>query len=361
MDTLISNVTLSMGSARGVTLTQSGDLILVATSQGLISLDAVTLAEVSTLTGHSYQSIVFKDNQAPKLSSLPDVIFEEDSSVTIRFSDWFPFVDDPDDNDTTLIWTLTSGFGDSISFEIQGDSILFSAPKDWFAFDRDSVQVKVSDSFSSDSIGLAVHVLPVNDPPVIVDFPDSISLVIGKEDTLILSEFVIDIDDEDSTLVWGAPICIDLLSGPCVTIVADTAFLFPLNIPGSVLYYFAVSDSSQSSDTVYTIITVTEVIGVENAESVPKDFSLSQNYPNPFNPQTTITYAIPIQTDISLVIYNLMGQEVIRWDEKSVSAGYYEKKWDGTTRSGIPIASGVYLYRLKAGDFVQTRKMVLLK
>ena len=93
----------------------------------------------------------------------------------------------------------------------------------------------------------------------------------------------------------------------------------------------------------------------------PEEYALYNNYPNPFNPQTTINYAIPIQTDISIVIYNLMGQEVLRWDEESAPAGYYEKIWYGVTQSGSSIASGVYFYRLQAGDFVQTRKMLLLK
>ena len=93
----------------------------------------------------------------------------------------------------------------------------------------------------------------------------------------------------------------------------------------------------------------------------PLSYALLQNYPNPFNPQTTLKYSIPTQTDVSLVIYNLMGQEVMRWDEGSVPAGYHEKVWKGTTKTGVSLASGVYFYRLRAGDFVQTRKMVLLK
>ena len=56
-----------------------------------------------------------------------------------------------------------------------------------------------------------------------------------------------------------------------------------------------------------------------------------------------------------------MGQEVMRWDEQSALPGYYEKIWNGTNKFGVPVGSGVYLYRLVAADFVQTRKMVLLK
>ena len=93
----------------------------------------------------------------------------------------------------------------------------------------------------------------------------------------------------------------------------------------------------------------------------PKEYALYNNYPNPFNPSTIIKYALPEASGVSLLIYNINGQEIIRWDESDVSPGYYEKMWNGTTQAGVPVSSGMYIYRLIAGDFVQTRKMVLLK
>jgi len=155
----------------------------------------------------------------------------------------------------------------------------------------------------------------------------------------------------------------------------------PFDGESSTIEVSFVSDSL-ADDTVYTALLLIEsvdpnnpqveinvilVVGepsvgaADNQNTIPVSYALMQNYPNPFNPQTTIQYAIPLETNISLVIYNLKGQEVMRWEEESVPAGYYEKIWDGATQSGISIASGVYLYRLQAGDFVQTKKMVLLK
>ena len=99
----------------------------------------------------------------------------------------------------------------------------------------------------------------------------------------------------------------------------------------------------------------------DEASSIPDEYSLSQSFPNPFNAIATIHYALPKSSDVSLVIYNLKGQKVMFWDEQNVQPGYYEKTWKGTTRDGIPVSSGMYIYRLTAGDFVQTRKMVLLK
>ena len=99
------------------------------------------------------------------------------------------------------------------------------------------------------------------------------------------------------------------------------------------------------------------VLGInDELAGLPEEYHLYQNYPNPFNPVTVIKYALPQASDISLVIYNLRGQEVRRWDIPGQPAGNHQVSWDAPN-----IASGVYLYRLIAGDFLQTRKMVLLR
>jgi len=88
----------------------------------------------------------------------------------------------------------------------------------------------------------------------------------------------------------------------------------------------------------------------------PVAFSLERNYPNPFNPSTTIEYSLSEKSKIKLTIYNLRGQEVARLLNQVQNAGTHKIVWDASK-----VASGVYLYKLQAGDFVQTRKMVLLK
>ena len=99
------------------------------------------------------------------------------------------------------------------------------------------------------------------------------------------------------------------------------------------------------------------IVGVDGETgAVPESFRLSQNYPNPFNPETVIGYALPIRSDVKLTIYNLRGEEVAFLVDGTVSAGTHRLSWDASN-----MASGVYLYRLRAGDFVQTRKMLLLK
>ncbi len=93
-----------------------------------------------------------------------------------------------------------------------------------------------------------------------------------------------------------------------------------------------------------------------SGQLLPKKFALEQNYPNPFNPTTTIKFSIPKQVQVNLVIYDILGEEVKELKNEVMKPGYYEVNFNANA-----LASGVYFYRIKAGDFVQTKKMILLK
>ena len=94
----------------------------------------------------------------------------------------------------------------------------------------------------------------------------------------------------------------------------------------------------------------------EEINYILNDYNLSNNYPNPFNPVTTIEYTLPRSGEVSLIIYNILGKEVARLVDGEMTAGNHTANWDASN-----FASGIYFYRLKSGNFVQTRKMVLLK
>ncbi|HLE55873.1 MAG TPA: FlgD immunoglobulin-like domain containing protein, partial [Rhodothermia bacterium] len=94
---------------------------------------------------------------------------------------------------------------------------------------------------------------------------------------------------------------------------------------------------------------------------VPTAFALDQNYPNPFNPTTSIAFSIPVESQVEVVIYNTMGQVISRLASGILAAGSHSLSWSGTDDQGRAVPSGTYLYRLTAGDFVQTRSMLLLK
>ena len=97
------------------------------------------------------------------------------------------------------------------------------------------------------------------------------------------------------------------------------------------------------------------------SEGIPTEFALHENYPNPFNPTTTLRFDLPEVSDITLTIYNMLGQKVRTFNYQNTSAGYHSVTWNATNDYGGQVGAGVYLYQLRANQFVKTRKMVLLK
>ena len=97
------------------------------------------------------------------------------------------------------------------------------------------------------------------------------------------------------------------------------------------------------------------------AAEVPAAFALGANFPNPFNPATTIPYTLAADADVSLVIFNLLGQPVRTLVAAPQPAGRYSARWDGRTDAGTLAASGTYVYQLRAAGFVATRRLVLIK
>jgi len=95
--------------------------------------------------------------------------------------------------------------------------------------------------------------------------------------------------------------------------------------------------------------------------TTPKTYNLNQNHPNPFNPGTTINYALPEASNVRVSIYNIKGQEVATLANDFQEAGYRSLWWNGTDNSGNKVSGGMYLYRIQAGSFTKTMKMVLLK
>jgi len=88
----------------------------------------------------------------------------------------------------------------------------------------------------------------------------------------------------------------------------------------------------------------------------PNKFSLSQNYPNPFNPSTMITYQLPKTSDVEISIYNLLGQKIATLLDSRQNAGKYQVEWDASS-----FASGIYYYKIQAGEFQDVKKMVVIK
>lgn len=99
-----------------------------------------------------------------------------------------------------------------------------------------------------------------------------------------------------------------------------------------------------------------EITDAEEEEEIPNEFTLYQNYPNPFNPVTQIRYKVPEASDVTLRVYDVIGQHVSTLVNEQQSAGNYEVSFDATE-----LPSGTYIYPLEAGEFVEARQMMLIK
>ena len=138
-------------------------------------------------------------------------------------------------------------------------------------------------------------------------------------------------------------------------VIGQTPYVYPLRDNSNCYYKLAVVDINEKE----------MVCGflAKDSDDPPAShiYNLSQNSPNPFNPQTEIRFAIPESTSVSLKIFDTVGKRVITLMDGDVGPGYYSMNWDGSNEEGQVVASGVYYYRLQAGEYSATRAMLLLK
>lgn len=92
------------------------------------------------------------------------------------------------------------------------------------------------------------------------------------------------------------------------------------------------------------------------AGNIPKQFSLQQNYPNPFNPSTNIRYDVPKQSHVTISIFNILGEKILELVNEEKAAGSYEVTWNAHN-----LSNGVYVYTMRSGNFVDSKKLILLK
>lgn len=104
-----------------------------------------------------------------------------------------------------------------------------------------------------------------------------------------------------------------------------------------------------------------EFVQNNDDDGLPNNYGLSQNYPNPFNPYTRFEYTIPVETHVTIAVYNILGQQTTVLVDEYRNEGVYTAEWDGRDRNGEQASSGIYFYTISTEEFSESRKMVLLK
>jgi hypothetical protein len=148
------------------------------------------------------------------------------------------------------------------------------------------------------------------------------------------------------------------VNGSVGTMIVDTCCVTPAN------FNQYVDKQTQTVNPTFTPGVVTLQGGaVKELETgtIPQDYELDQNYPNPFNAGTVIRFKLPTDGDVKIDVYNILGRKVRTLVNEFRVAGTHQTDWDGRSDDGIVVATGVYFYRIQAGEFTSTRKMVLMK
>ena len=127
-------------------------------------------------------------------------------------------------------------------------------------------------------------------------------------------------------------------------------------------YFYRVSYYANGQSDYSEVLSVTlEAVNVDGGEQLPAVYALHQNYPNPFNPVTNLSYDLPEDAMVNITVFDMMGKVVRTLVNDQQSAGYKTLQWNAANHSGQPVSAGLYIYIIKAGNFSQTRKMILLK
>ena len=283
---------------------------------------------------------------------LPGLSFNEDDSLAYAKSEWFPYVEDADNPDSTL--TLTAFGGHHVQVIQDAKTCLFWAPQDWFG--RDTLLLTASDGQFTDSAFFFVEVRAVDDAPVISGLPEQITFDSDTSYQMNMAEYVSDVDSPDSVLVWSFEADNDSL---VVSFDAKTGLL-TLSAPefgGDVTLFCTVTDDSGATDSDTIQVTVNLVTGIQDRmANLPKKYELNQNYPNPFNPATHIKFALPEGGKVKLEVYNILGKKIATLVDGFKPAGYHVVTFDARRFS-----SGMYFYKLQTKKYVKVRKMILMK
>ncbi len=249
--------------------------------------------------------------------------------------------------DTLTVVSVTQASNGSVVINV--DNTVTYTPVDNFHGIDEFDYVILDGKGGLDTATVIVNVTPVNDPPVIT----SPAVAAATEDAYFVYHATAT-DPEDSTVTFT----FDQQPTWLLT-EADSAYGTPLE--GVVDTSFRViAFDGELRDTL--IVTVNFIpVDIRDHLGIPTEFALHQNYPNPFNPTTTIRFNLPIAINIHIVVYDLLGGEVVQLVEQRLELGYHQVEWNGKNETGREIPSGIYIARLVTPEYTQSIKMVLLK
>ena len=305
-------------------------------------------------------------NDPPIFSILPDTSFNEDDTLVFPLSLLYPYVEDVDNQDSVLSWTILGGH--YVQTEVSNGIVHTFAPPNWFGIDTLKVIATDPDGLA-DTTTWRLTVNPVNDPPgpFTLIYPpnqDTISLIKPSKPMNFIWSSSYDLEN-DSLLYTLIIKGISSQYDTCITL-QDTSI--NINImdylqPMSYYNWFVrVTDKIDTNSSIEIFYFRTsdsvKIVGVENDNVIPNIYTLSQNYPNPFNTLTNIKYTIKEEGPVTIKLFDILGREIVTLINENQSPGFYTFQLDA---SKLGLSSGVYFYQMKAGEYNSVKKLIYLK
>ena len=360
-ENIIASIVDSNLTLRPETNFNGNGIIIISANDGTEGSNTVTF----TLT-------VVPVNDAPVLADIPDQVIIEDQTSSISLS----ATDIDGDN---IIYSVESDTA-SVTVILNGNIMTF-IPDEHFNGTTVITAIASDGTEYSNTVTFNLTFSAVNDAPgdFVLLLPENNSTVYITEDTDLNDELTFsweeseNVDGDTITYSWSGTGSFEPLNSLGISVETNE-----LSIPYTQISQ-VMQDSSVQTLTGTWTVTATDgefdvpaqfiflltidatALSVLAESALPEKFVLYQNYPNPFNPVTFIAYDLPERAEVAVSIYTLSGQLVRQFNPGIYEPGHYRFSWNGLNDRGNRISAGVYLYRIQAGEFVQTRKMVLLK
>ncbi|MBI9073274.1 MAG: T9SS type A sorting domain-containing protein [Melioribacteraceae bacterium] len=298
-------------------------------------------------------------NDGPVVSNFVDQTIMEGSNFSNIILD--DFVSDPDNIDSEIIWSYIGNEHISVNISDNRIATISTPGENWYGEEIITFSAKDPENESS-SKNIKFSVLPVNDLPIITSTIDFIEFKSDTNFSLNIWNLVSDIESASNSLKYSFTVASDSI----LFSYQDSSGVLLLsaipNYGGQSKLFWRVDDNELSvEDTITIIVEKAVLVSTEKEINTPEDFVLNQNYPNPFNPSTSISFSLKVSSDVTLSIFNMVGQKIATIVNDRLNAGNYNTAFNAGNYS-----SGIYLYRITAvgidgSKFRLSKKMILLQ
>ena len=299
-------------------------------------------------------------NDAPVVSDIPDQTIDEGSIFTaINLND---FVIDPDNEDSQITWTFSGNADLSVAIAGNRAATVSTPDENWYG--SETITFTATDPGNATGNNAVIFTVnPVDDPPVISGAPELVEFVSDTSVTIDIWTLVSDIESPADLLVYDFRVNSDSILLAYDDAAGMLTLSAELEFEGEGDLVWSVIDIEETvKDTIHIVVEKAAISAIDEESIVPEKFALYHNYPNPFNPATVIRYELADRCSVSLKVFDLSGSEIAELVNEFQNAGAYKVRFNAqlATRHA-QLISGVYFYTLRAGDFLMTKKMILLK